>query len=156
MRSLLVAAPLPQALCTIKYYCNVLSAVRVSYDGHFFVQGRWKWALQFFSLAKRTHLHPCQLLAAIVPAILAGDATTGDAAGVTALRHAARASLQALVASQCHEQHAEVTALFMELLDSQPPEHLGTLLEGRTNRRPRNLELVSHKVRTCPPPQHKA
>lgn len=111
------------------------------------VQGRWKWALEFFALSEREYLHPCQLLAAIVPAFLAAETPATDRADSTALLDAARLCLQDLVRSQTPEQSAEVSALFMDLLDSQPAPLLATLVDCRKSRRPRIQDISCH-VRT--------
>jgi hypothetical protein len=112
------------------------------------IQGRWKSALQFFALSEPRYLHPCQLLAAIIPAFLAASTPKTDTADISALRAAARASLQEIVSSQVPEQSADVSALFLELLDAQPAQLLVTLMECRRSRRPRMKDMSSAHVRT--------
>lgn len=115
------------------------------------LQGRWKWALQFFALSERQYLHPCQLLAAVVPAFLAADtASAADGADNTALLDAARVCLREMVASEAPEQSADVSALFMELLDAQPAQLLTTLKACRRSRRPRMQDISSSHVSPRP------
>jgi hypothetical protein len=111
------------------------------------LQGRWKSAMQFFALSEQRYLHPCQLLASIIPTLLMAGTSATDTADISALRDAARASLQELVSSQVPEQSADVSLLFMELLDAQPDPLLVKLVECRRSRR---LLLKGISSLVCP------
>lgn len=112
------------------------------------LQGRWKWALQYFALAKPSYLHPCQLLAAIVPALLGAATLVAGSEETSALLDAARVCLQKVVSSHATDQSAEVSALFAELLDAPPAGLLTTLVECRRSLRPRMQDMSSCHART--------